>query len=88
MNCLRSLLVFAGRFLKLNDVYWVLRATNMFFKISCYFYDESEFIVASLSPLRAVIPFVKQYIEDKMAAEYSYDLTFRAHFLSRRKRSV
>ena len=37
---------------------------------------------------RTVFPFVKQYIEDKMAAECSYDLTFRAHFLSRRKRSV
>ena len=40
---------------------------------------------------RTVFPFVKQYIEDKMAAECSYDLTFRtfcAHFLSSRKRSV
>ena len=37
---------------------------------------------------RTVFPFVKQCIEDKMAAECSYDLTFRAHFLSRRKRSV
>ena len=35
-----------------------------------------------------VFPFVKQYIEGKMAAECSYDLTFSAHFLSRRKRSV
>ena len=37
---------------------------------------------------RAVFSFEKQYIEDKMAAECSYDVTFRAHFLSRRKRSV
>ena len=37
---------------------------------------------------RTVFHFVKQYIEDKMAAECSYDLTFRSHFLSRRKRSV
>ena len=37
---------------------------------------------------RTVFPFVKQYMEDKMAAESSYDLTFRAHFLSRKKRSV
>ena len=51
-NCLRSLLVFAGCFLELNDVYWVLRSTNLFFKVSRHFYDESEFIVASLSPLR------------------------------------
>ena len=36
----------------LNDVYCVQRSTNMFFKVSRYFYDESEFIVASLSPLR------------------------------------
>ena len=52
MNCLRSVPAFAGCFLELNDVYWVLRSTNMFFKVSRYFYDESEFIVASLSPLR------------------------------------
>ena len=37
---------------------------------------------------RTVFPFVKQYIEDKMAAECSYHLTFRAHFLRRRKMSV
>ena len=37
---------------------------------------------------RTVFPFVKQYIEDKMAAECSYDLIFRAHFLSRSERSV
>ena len=88
MNCLRSLPAFAGCFLELNDVYWVLRSTNVFFKVSRHFYDESEFIVASLSPLRTVFPFVKQYIEDKMAAECCYDLTFRAHFLNSRKRSV
>ena len=52
MNCLHSVPVFAGCFLALIDVYWVLRSTNMFFKVSRYFYDESEFIVASLSPLR------------------------------------
>ena len=49
MNCLRSLRAFAGCFLELNDVYWELRSTNVFFKVSRY---ESEFIVASLSPLR------------------------------------
>ena len=52
MNCLHSVPAFAGCFLGLNDVYWVLRSTNMFFKVSRYFYDESEFIVPSLSPLR------------------------------------
>ena len=52
VNWLRSVPAFAGCFLELNDVYWVLRSTNMFFKVSRYFYDESEFIVASLSPLR------------------------------------
>ena len=52
VNCLRSVPAFAGRFLELNDVYWVLHSTNMFFKVSRYFYDESEFILASLSPLR------------------------------------
>ena len=52
INCLRSLPAFAGRFLELNDVYWVLRSTNVFFKVSRHFYDQSEFIVASLSPLR------------------------------------
>ena len=52
VNCLRLVLAFAGCFLELNGVYKVLRSTNMFFKISWYFYDESEFILASLSPLR------------------------------------
>ena len=54
MNCLRSLPAFAGCFLELNDVHWVLRSTNVFFKLSRHFYDKSAFIVASL----------KQYIED------------------------
>ena len=49
VNWLRSVPAFAGCFLELNDVYWVLRSTNMFFKVSRYFYDESEFIVASPS---------------------------------------
>ena len=52
MNCLRSVPAFASCFLELNDVYWVLRSANMLFKVSRYFYDESEFIVPSLSPLR------------------------------------
>ena len=52
MNCLRSLRAFAGCFLELNNVYWELRSTNVFFKVSRYFADESEFIVASLLPLR------------------------------------
>ena len=52
VNCLRSIPAFAGCFLELNDVYWVLHSTNMFFKVSRYFYDESEFIVASLSTVR------------------------------------
>ena len=52
MNYLRSVSAFVGFFLELNAVYWVLRSTKMFFKVSRYFYDESEFIVASLSPLR------------------------------------
>ena len=52
MNFLRSLPALAGCFLEPSDVYWVLRSTNVFFKVSRYFYDESEFIVASLSPLR------------------------------------
>ena len=37
VNCLRSVPAFAGCFLELNDVYWVLRSTNMFFKVSRYF---------------------------------------------------
>ena len=37
---------------QLYDVYWELRSTNVFFKLSRYFSDESEFIVASLSLLR------------------------------------
>ena len=48
-NCLRLLPAFAACFLELNDVYWKLRT---FSKISRYFYDESECIVVSLSPLR------------------------------------
>ena len=52
VNCLRSLSAFAGCFLELTDVYWVLRSSKVFLKVSRHFYDESEFIVASLSPLR------------------------------------
>ena len=52
MNSLRSLRAFAGCFWELNDVYWELRSTNVLLKVSRYFSDESEFIVASLSPLR------------------------------------
>ena len=52
VNSLRSLRAFAGCFLELNDVYWELRSTNVFLKVSRYFSDESEFIVASLSLLR------------------------------------
>ena len=56
VNSLRSMPLFADLFascfLELNDLYWVLRSTNLFFKVSRHFYDESEFIVASLSPLR------------------------------------
>ena len=52
VNGLRSVPAFADCFLELNDVYWVLRFSNVFFKVSWYFYDEIEFIVASLSPLR------------------------------------
>ena len=52
MNCLCSVPAFVGCFVELNDVYYVLRSTNVFFKVSSYFYDESEFIAASLSPLR------------------------------------
>ena len=54
VNCLRSLPAFAGCFLELNDVYWVLSSTNVFFKVSIarHFYDESAFIVASRSPSR------------------------------------
>ena len=48
VNCLRSVLAFSGCFLELNDVHWMLRSTNMLFKVSRYFYDESEFIVDSL----------------------------------------
>ena len=48
VNCLRSVPAAAGRFLKLNDVYWAVALE------------------------RTVFPFVKQYIEDKMAAECFY----------------
>ena len=71
--------------MELNDVYLELRSANLFFKASGYFSDESEFIVALES---TVFPFVKQYIEDSMAAECCDDPTFRAHFLNSRKRSV
>ena len=47
-----SLPAFAGCFLELNDVYWYLHSTSMFFKVLSYFSTESEFIVASLLPLR------------------------------------
>ena len=46
-------------------------------------------VSCSLASLkRTVFPFVKHYIEDKMAAECCCDPTFRAHFLNSRKRSV
>ena len=51
-NCLRSLQAFAGCFLELNDVFWELRSTNVFLKVSRYFYDESELLVGALLPLR------------------------------------
>ena len=73
VNCLCSVPAFAGCFLELNDVYRVLSSTNMSFKVLTYFYDESEFIVSHAVDLeRTVFPFVKQCIEDKMAAECSY----------------
>ena len=49
--CLRSLPVFVGCFLELNDAYWEVRSTNVFFKVSRYYDDEIDFIVASLPPL-------------------------------------
>ena len=52
VNWVRSVPAFAGCFLELNDVYWVLHSTNVFFKVSLYFYDESKFIVAALSHLK------------------------------------
>ena len=33
-----SVTEFAGCFLELNDVYWMLRCTNVFFNVSWYFY--------------------------------------------------
>ena len=48
VNCLHSLPAFAGCFLELNDVYWVLPSTNVFLKVSRHFYNESQFFVASL----------------------------------------
>ena len=42
VNCLCSVPAFSGCFLELNDVHWMLRSTNMLFKVSRYFYDESE----------------------------------------------
>ena len=44
VNCLRLVPAFASCFLEQNDVYWVLRSTNVFFNVSWYFYDESDFI--------------------------------------------
>ena len=52
VNCLLSVPAFASCFLEIDNVYRVPRSTNVFFNSSRYFYDESEFIVASLSPLR------------------------------------
>ena len=68
VNCLRSLPAFVGCFLELNDVYWVLSSTNVFFKVSTHFYDESEFIVASLSPISFCKTVHQSYIKDKKAA--------------------
>ena len=87
VNCLRSLPAFACCFLELNDVYWVLRSTNVFLKVSRHFLGwKGVYCSLAVALERTVFPFVKQYIEDRMAAECCYDLTFRAHFLSSRKR--
>ena len=82
VNCLRSVPAFVGRFLELNDVYWVQTCIEVFLRW--------KWVYCSLAVAleRTVFPFVKQCLEDEKAAECSYDLTFRAHFLSRRKRSV
>ena len=59
MNYLRSVPAFEGCFLELNDVYWMLRSTNMFFKVSRYFSDETEYCSLAVTPERKVFPFVK-----------------------------
>ena len=87
VNCLRSLPAVAGCFLELNDVCWVLRSTNVSFK---QVFLQWKWVYCSLAVAleRTVFPFVKQYIEYKMAVECCYDVTFRAHFLGRRKWSA
>ena len=46
-------------FLELNDVYWVLRSSNVFFKVSRHFYDESEFILGRCRPWEDSLSFLK-----------------------------
>ena len=41
-----ELFTFTTNICRLFEVYWELRSTNVFFKVSRYFSDESEFIVA------------------------------------------
>ena len=52
MNFLRSLPTYAGFFLELNDFFGCYVPQTSSLKVSRYVYDESEFIIASLSPLR------------------------------------
>ena len=52
MNFLRSLPTYAGFFVELNDFFGCYVPQTSSLKVSRYVYDESEFIIASLSPLR------------------------------------
>ena len=52
MNFLRSLPTYAGFFVELNDFFGCYFPQTSSLKVSRYVYDESEFIIASLSPLR------------------------------------
>ena len=89
MNCLRSVPAVCRLF---SGAEWrVLSATfhkHVLYGIVVFLGWKWVYCSLAVALKRTVFPFVKQCIEDKMAAECSYDLTFRAHFLSRRKRSV
>ena len=52
VKCLHSLPVFAGCFLELHS-------TNVFFKVSRHFYDESEFILGCCRPWEDSLSFLK-----------------------------
>ena len=91
VNCLRSLPVFAGCFLELNDV-GVTFHKSVLKGIDTFLRWKWVYCNLAVTLERTVFPFLKRYIKATSKTWWRlkgcYDLAFRAHFLSNRKRSV